>query len=175
MRTITCRILPASVLALALCAACGYKPVAGGASGSGSISKVAVPVAKNQTSVAGVAAPFTEEVRRQLAALGIGIVAEGEGAPTLSMVIASIADETGMTVRSGGALLPSDTVWRVEVMVSLESPDGERIIPPTQLSGEGRSVASGSAAGDSYTGSRTQREVMDELAARIAAMIVMLQ
>lgn len=168
-------LLPALALATGLCAACGYKPLAGGSKQPGSISKVAVPVAKNETSFAGVAAPFTEEVRRQLAALGVEVVAEGKGAPVLSMVIASIGDETGMTMRSGGALLPSDTVWRIDVMVSLEAADGEPIVQPTRFSGDGRSVASGSAEGESYTGSRTQREVMDDLAGRIAAMVVMLQ
>ena len=175
MRTRIGRTLPALALACTLCAACGYKPLSGGAKEPGSISKIAVPIAKNETPFAGAAAPFTEEVRRRLAALGVEVVAEGEGTPILSMVIASIGDETGMTMRSGGALLPSDTVWRVEVMVSVESADGEAIVAPTRFSGDGRSIASGSAAGESYTGSRTQREVMNELAARIAAMVVMLQ
>jgi len=166
---------PAIALAVGLCAACGYKPLAGGSKDPHAITKVAVPVAKNESSFAGVAAPFTGEVRRQLAALGVEVVEGGAGAPVLSLVIASIGDETGMTMRSGGALLPSDTVWRIEVMVSLDGADGEPIIPPTRFSGDGRSVASGSAAGESYAGSRTQREVMDELAGRIAAMVVMLQ
>ena len=175
MRSNPGRLVPVLALALGLCAACGYKPLAGGSRGAGSISKIAVPIAKNETSFAGVTAPFTEEVRRRLAALGVEVVAEGEGTPILSMVIASIGDETGMTMRSGGALLPSDTVWRIDVMVSLEAADGEQIVPPTRFSGDGRSIASGSAAGESYTGSRTQREVMDDLAGRIAAMVVMLQ
>jgi hypothetical protein len=175
MRTTTARIWMALALASALCAACGYQPVAGGRAAPGSITRVAVPVAKNQSSFAGVAAPFTEEVRKQLASLGVQVVAEGSGAPVLGMVIAAIGDETGMTMRSGGALLPSDTVWRIEVMVSLDGADGERIIPPTRFAGDGRSIANGSAAGESYAGSRTQREVMNELAARIAAMVVMLQ
>ena len=174
MRSTLRRCTPVLVLALGL-AACGYKPLAGGSRAPGSISKVAVPIAKNETSFAGVAAPFTEEVRRRIAALGVTVVAEGKGAPVLSMVIASIGDETGMTMRSGGALLPSDTVWRIDVMVSLEASDGEQIVPPTRFSGDGRSIASGSAAGESYTGSRTQREVMNDLAGRIAAMVVMLQ
>lgn len=174
MRSILRRFTPLLALALGL-AACGYKPLAGGAHGPGTISAVSVPVAKNQSSFAGVAASFTDEVRRQLAALGVEVVAEGKGAPVLSMVIASIGDETGMTMRSGGVLLPSDTVWRIEVMVSLEAADGERIIPPTRFSGDGRSIATGTAAGESFTGSRTQREVMDDLAGRIAAMVVMLQ
>ena len=165
---------PALALALGLLAACGYRPLAG-AEDPDTITKVAVPVAKNESSFGGVAAPFTEEVRRQLAALGIEVVAEGAGAPVLSMVIAAIGDETGMTMRSGGALLPCDTVWRVEVMVSLDGAEGERIIPPTRFSGDGRSIASGSAAGESYAGSRTQREVMDDIAGRIAAMVVMLR
>jgi hypothetical protein len=169
------RVLPAFALALGLCAACGYKPLAGGGKQPGSITEIAVPVAKNETSFAGIAAPFTEEVRRQLAALGVKVVAAGKGVPTLSMAIASIGDETGMTMRSGGALLPSDTVWRIDVLVSLEAADGEPIIPATRFSGDGRAVASGSAAGETYAGSRTQREVMNDLAGRIAAMVVMLQ
>jgi len=175
MRPTICRNLPALALAFVLCAACGYRPLAGGTKEPGSISKIAVPVAKNETSFPGAAAPFTEEVRRQLAALGVEVVAQGGGAPVLSMVIASIGDETGMTMRSGGALLPSDTVWRIAVMVSIESADGEMIVAPTRFSGDGRSIASGSAAGESYTGSRTQGEVMGELAGRVAAMVVMLQ
>jgi hypothetical protein len=175
MRPTIGRHLPALALAFALCAACGYKPVSGGSTGPGSISKVAVPVARNETAFAGAAAPFTDEVRRQLSALGVEVVAQGGGAPVLSMVITAIGDETGMTMRSGGTLLPSDTVWRIEVMVSLESADGQSIVAPTRFSGDGRSITSGSVAGESYTGSRTQREVMDDLAARIAAMVVMLQ
>ena len=162
--------------ACAVAAACGYRPLADGPShGAGSIAAVFVPVAKNETAYAGLAGPLTEEVRKQLEALGVDVAAESGGVPILSMVIVGVGDETGMTARRGDALVPSDTVWHVEVMVSLEASDGEQIVPPTRFSGDGRSVATGSAAGEAYTSSRTQREVMDDLAARIAAMVAMLQ
>jgi hypothetical protein len=173
MRTTLGTTAAALALACVAGAGCGYKPLAGGRA-PGSISKIAVPVAQNRTAFPGVAGPFTAEVKRQLAALGVEVVEAGD-VPVLAMAIAAIGDETGMAMRSGDALVPSDTVWRVEVVVSLESADGETIAAPTRFSGDGRSIASGSAAGESYTGSRTQREVMDELAARVAAMVVMLQ
>jgi hypothetical protein len=163
------------VAALAVSAACGYRPVAAPADDEAAISRVAIPIAVNQTSFPGVTAPFTAAVREKLAALGVGVVAEGGGAPILSLVIASIHDETGMTVRRGDMLEPRDVVWSIDVMVSLDGADGARIIPPTHLTGGGRSLSPGAAAGEEYLGSRTQREIMDELASRIAAMVAMMR
>jgi hypothetical protein len=161
---------------VAFSSACGYRSLASSASAEKTtISKVVVPIAKNETSFPSVAAPFTAEVRARLAALGIQVADEGTDAPVLSLLIASIHDETGMTVRRGDALAPADAAWTIEVMVSLDTADGERIIPPTHLTGGGRSLAPGAVAGEEYLGARTQGEIMDELAARVAAMVAMLR
>ena len=160
---------------IALAIGCGYRPLAAPSGERTSISGVAIPIAVNQTSYPGVTAPFTAAVREKLAALGMDVVPDGKGAPTLSLVIASIHDETGMTVRRSDALAPTDVVWSIDVMVSLDGADGARIIPPTHLTGGGRSLAPGAVAGEEYLGGRTQREVMDELATRIAAMVAMLK
>jgi len=164
-------------IAFTFSSACGYRSVASAPKGDeAAFPDIAVPISKNETSYPGIAAPFTAEVRKRLAALGIEVSAEQNGkAPTLNLVIVSVRDETGMTVRRGDILAPSDIAWSVDVMVSLDSPDGERIIPPTRFSGDGRSLAMGAGtAGETYLGARTQREIMDELASRIAAMVAML-
>jgi hypothetical protein len=163
------------VLVAASLGACGYRPVASGSPGDGAgKAGVVVPIAVNQTSFSGIAAPFTAEVRERLAALGVKVAAEGKGAPVLSLVIASIHDETGMTVRRGASLTPGDVAWSVDVVVGLDGADGEQLLPPTRLSGGGRSVAGSTVAAEESAGARTQREIMDELASRIAAMVAMI-
>lgn len=165
----------ALVLALAVASsACGYRPVASGG-GAGGAPRVVVPIAENRTSTSGVAAPFTAEVRERLAALGVGVEAsEKEGVPVLLLVITSIRDETGMTARRGASLTPGDVAWSVDVMVSLDGAKGEPLIAPTRLSGGGRSVAPGTVAAEGIAGARTQREVLDEIASRVAAMVAMI-
>jgi hypothetical protein len=131
-----------------------------------------VPMARNETAYADLAAPLTQALRTRLEALGVEVVGRPGGASVLAIVIRAAEGEPGMVGAVGGRLAPRDAIWRVELEVSLTDPGGGEVIPPTIMEGTGRAVATGGALGEELSGGRTRAVIVEGLVERIALMVV---
>jgi len=133
---------------------------------------VLVPMARNETAHADLAAPLTLALRTRLEAMGVEVVGHPGGASVLEISIREADGSPGMVGAVDGRLVPRDAIWRVEVEVSLTGPGGEEVIPPTVIEGTARAVATGGALGEELSGGRARAVIIDGFVERIALMVV---
>ena len=146
--------------------ACGYKPIASTVPGGG--KSIHVPLVKNQTSYADLAAPLTTAIRHRLARSGIRVVSGNKGAPRLLVTIVSVQGEPGMLGVRNNRLVPLDTMWSIRVEATIRSANGTTLTEPEVLLAHGRAFSGDSAMSEEALGKRRRQVLLEDLAEYVA-------
>jgi len=165
------RIAPAAAIAAAVAASgCGYRSVQGVVPGGG--RAVHVPVVRNETACADLAAALTASLREAVAMSGLDAVGDGEGAPRLEVSIESVEAGPGSVASDGDRLSPVDLIWRMEVEARIVSPSGRVLAGPERIASDGRSLAGSGAVADEALGARARLAVADAIAAEVVGVLL---
>jgi hypothetical protein len=136
------------------------------------VSTVRVPLAGNLTPRAGLAPELTAALRRRLGAGGVTVVAGEGGEARLEVVILAAEDSPGALRFESGRLSPVDSIWSIEAEATLVRGDGAVLVGPERFRVEGRSIYGDTPLAAEGLGFRTQAELVDTLAERIARSLV---
>jgi hypothetical protein len=157
---------------LSMVGACGYAPLHARGGREALVSTVCVPVAENRSSRVGIGPELTAALRRRLGAGGVRVVGTGEGGARLEVAILAVEDSPGALRFDGGRLAPSDAIWSIEAEARLLRGDGAVLAGPERFKAEGRSIYGDTPLAAEGLGWRTQVELIEALADRIAKSLV---
>ena len=160
----------AASFSLLFAVSCGYRSV-GATTGEGG-KRIAVPIARNQTAMKGLAGPLTSSLRIKLAKTGLEVTQSNRGAPRLEVDIILVESEPGMLTVNGSHLDAVDSIRSIHARATLVGYDGEILEGPHQFEVQGRAYAGGNPVSDEALGSRKLRALLDDLAAEIVARFV---
>lgn len=152
--------------------ACGYAPLHAGGGREALVSTAFVPMCGNTTARVGLAPELTSALRRRLGSGGVTVTASADGHPRLEVTILVVEDAPGALRFEAGRLAPVDSLWSIEAEAILLRGDGAVLAGPERFRVEGRSIYGDTPLAAEGLGWRTQAELVEALAERIAGSLV---
>ena len=155
---------------LVLLAGCGYRPLL--SSGGDAVATVYVKEIENQTAYRDVTPALVTGLRTHLNRYGMAVTDAPSGATCqLTVRVFAIVDETAAIALENKQEVPLKRKWKIQSMVTLESPAGELLMAPTVMKNAVYANSPNAITADNVRVSHASAQLIDGLASRVAKRV----
>ena len=166
-----CGVLLVIVL-VALVGSCGYRPLL---STERAVDAIHVPMAQNLTSFKDVSAPLTRMLLDELRAAGVQIIGTPRHSWRADVIVVAIDQGTDALRLEATRELPLHLSWQITAMVTIIDPAGVRRVDSLRVVQSAGSPVPGDVSRELAMGEATRRDILHQLAQKIALVIFEMQ